>query len=70
MSISDGGANENGSLLTQVWVLRFGETNLAVDGMDSNPGCFSILDCYAVAFSGKAAELTSMMMVMHLWKFN
>ena len=55
MSISDGGANENGiSVDTGMGTIGFGETqHSAVDGMDSNPGCFSILDCYNVAFSGK-----------------
>ena len=55
MSISDGGANENGiSVDTGMGTIGFGETqHSAVDGMDSNPGCFSILDCYNVAISGK-----------------
>tara|TARA_B100002019_G_scaffold291399_1_gene311497 strand:- start:221 stop:1111 length:891 start_codon:yes stop_codon:yes gene_type:complete len=55
MSISDGGANENGiSVDTGMGTIGFGETqHSAVDGMDSNPGCFSILDCYNVAMSGK-----------------
>ena len=55
MSISDGGANENGiSIDTGMGTIGFGETqHSAVDGMDSNPGCFSILDCYNVAISGK-----------------
>jgi hypothetical protein len=55
MSISDAGANENGiSVDTGMGTIGFGETqHSAVDGMDSNPGCFSILDCYNVAISGK-----------------
>ena len=55
MSISNSGANENGiSIDTGMGTIGFGETqHSAVDGMDSNPGCFSILDCYNVAMSGK-----------------
>ena len=55
MSISNAGANENGiSIDTGMGTIGFGETqHSAVDGMDSNPGCFSILDCYNVAISGK-----------------
>ena len=55
MSISDGGANANGITVdTGMGSIKFGETaDSAVDGFDSNPGCFSILDCYNVAISGK-----------------
>ena len=55
MSISGSGANENGiSIDTGMGTIGFGETqHSAVDGFDSNPGCFSILDCYNVAMSGK-----------------
>ena len=55
MSVSNSGANEVGiSVDTGMGTIGFGETqHSAVDGMDSNPGCFSILDCYNVAFSGK-----------------
>ena len=55
MSISNAGANESGiSIDTGMGTIGFGETqHSAVDGMDSNPGCFSILDCYNVAISGK-----------------
>ena len=56
MSISDAGANKGGiSIDTGMGSLKFAEAgDSAVDGMDSNPGCFSILDCYNVAISGKA----------------
>ena len=55
MSVSNAGANEVGiSIDTGMGTVKFGETgDSAVDGMDSNPGCFSILDCYVVAMSGK-----------------
>ena len=55
MSIADGGDNKIGaSVDTGMGTLRFAEAgDSAVDGMDSNPGCFSILDCYNVAISGK-----------------
>ena len=55
MSISNSGANENGlSIDTGMGTIGFGETqHSAVDGMDSNPGCFSIRICYNVAISGK-----------------
>ena len=55
MSISDAGANKGGiSIDTGMGSLKFAEAgDSAVDGMDSNPGCFSILDCYNVAISGK-----------------
>ena len=55
MSISDPGVNSSGiSIDTGMGTIGFGETqHSAVDGMDSNPGCFSILDCYNVAISGK-----------------
>ena len=55
MSVSNSGANEVGiSVDTGMGTVKFGETgDSAVDGMDSNPGCFSILDCYNVAISGK-----------------
>jgi len=55
MSISDPGANSSGiSIDTGMGTIGFGETqHSAVDGMDSNPGCFSIRICYSVAISGK-----------------
>jgi hypothetical protein len=55
MSISNAGANEAGiSIDTGMGSIGFGETqHSAVDGMDSNPGCFSIRICYSVAISGK-----------------
>ena len=55
MSISNAGANESGiSIDTGMGTIGFGETqHSAVDGMDSNPGCFSIRICYSVAISGK-----------------
>ena len=55
MSISNAGANESGiSIDTGMGTIGFGETqHSAVDGMDSNPGCFSIRICYSVAVSGK-----------------
>ena len=55
MSISDAGANKGGITIdTGMGSLKFAEAgDSAVDGMDSNPGCFSILDCYNVAISGK-----------------
>ncbi|MDC3086221.1 porin [Pelagibacteraceae bacterium] len=55
MSISNGGANESGiSIDTGMGTIGFGETqHSAVDGMDSNPACHSILMCYSVAISGK-----------------
>ena len=55
MSISNAGANESGiSVDTGMGTIGFGETqHSAVDGMDSNPGCFSIRICYSVAISGK-----------------
>ena len=55
MSISNAGANESGiSIDTGMGTIGFGETqHSAVDGMDSNPGCFSIRVCYNVAISGK-----------------
>ncbi|GIR04642.1 MAG: hypothetical protein CM15mP16_00190 [Candidatus Pelagibacterales bacterium] len=34
--------------------IGLGETqDSAVDGMDSNPACFSLVNCWNVAFSGK-----------------
>jgi hypothetical protein len=55
MSISDPGVNSSGiSIDTGMGTIGFGETqHSAVDGMDSNPGCFSIRICYSVAISGK-----------------
>jgi len=55
MSVSQGGANEAGiSIDTGMGTLKFGETaDSAVDGFDSNPGCFSLRICYSVAISGK-----------------
>ena len=55
MSVSQGGANEAGvSIDTGMGTVSFGETaDSAVDGFDSNPGCFSIRICYSVAISGK-----------------
>ena len=55
MSISDGGANKGGITIdTGMGSLKFAEAgDSAVDSFDSNPGCFSILDCYNVAISGK-----------------
>ena len=55
MSISQAGANEAGiSIDTGMGTLKFGETaDSAIDGFDSNPGCFSIRICYSVAISGK-----------------
>ena len=55
MSISNAGANESGiSIDTGMGTIGFGETqHSAVDGMDSNPACHSILMCYSVAISGK-----------------
>ena len=55
MSISDPGVNSSGiSIDTGMGTIGFGETqHSAVDGMDSNPGCFSIRVCYNVAISGK-----------------
>ena len=56
MSISDAGANKGGITIdTGMGSLKFAEAgDSAVDSFDSNPGCFSILDCYNVAISGKA----------------
>ena len=55
MSISDPGVNSSGiSIDTGMGTIGFGETqHSAVDGMDSNPGCFSIRACWNVAISGK-----------------
>jgi hypothetical protein len=55
MSIADGGDNKIGaSVDTGMGTLKFAEAgDSAVDGMDSSPACFSILDCYVVAISGK-----------------
>ena len=55
MSISDAGANKGGITIdTGMGSLKFAEAgDSAVDSFDSNPGCFSILDCYNVAISGK-----------------
>ena len=55
MSISNAGANESGiSIDTGMGTIGFGETqHSAVDGMDSNPGCFSIRAFWNVAISGK-----------------
>ena len=55
MSVSQGGANEAGVTIdTGMGSVSFGETaDSAVDGFDSNPGCFSIRICYSVAISGK-----------------
>jgi hypothetical protein len=55
MSISDSGVNSSGiSIDTGMGTIGFGETqHSAVDGMDSNPGCFSIRACWNVAISGK-----------------
>jgi hypothetical protein len=56
MSVSDAGANKGGITIdTGMGSLKFAEAgDSAVDSFDSNPGCFSILDCYNVAISGKA----------------
>ena len=56
MSISDAGANKGGITIdTGMGSLKFAEAgDSAADSFDSNPGCFSILDCYNVAISGKA----------------
>ena len=55
MSVSDGGANKGAITVdTGMGSLKFAEAgDSAVDSFDSNPGCFSILDCYNVAISGK-----------------
>ena len=55
MSISDPGVNSSGiSIDTGMGTIGFGETqHSAVDGMDGNPGCFSIRACWNVAISGK-----------------
>ena len=56
MSVSDGGANKGAITVdTGMGSLKFAEAgDSAADSFDSNPGCFSILDCYNVAISGKA----------------
>jgi hypothetical protein len=55
MSVSDAGANKGGITIdTGMGSLKFAEAgDSAADSFDSNPGCFSILDCYNVAISGK-----------------
>ena len=54
MSVTAAGIKTDVNFDTGMGTIGFGETqHSAVDGMDSNPGCFSILDCYNVAMSGK-----------------
>ena len=55
MSISQSGGNTAGiSIDTGMGTVKFGESaDSAVDGFDSNPGCFSMRICYSVAISGK-----------------